>query len=67
MKITYIHQYFTTPEQGGGTRSFEMGRRLVCGPSGEHGHEAARGRLQWLARACPAAFHARPVAILRNH
>jgi glycosyltransferase involved in cell wall biosynthesis len=29
MKITYIHQYFTTPEQGGGTRSYEMGRRLV--------------------------------------
>lgn len=29
MKITYIHQYFTTPDQGGGTRSYEMGRRLV--------------------------------------
>ena len=27
--ITYVHQYFTTPTQGGGTRSFEMGRRLV--------------------------------------
>lgn len=29
MRVTYIHQYFTTPEQGGGTRSYEMGRRLV--------------------------------------
>ncbi len=29
MRVTYIHQYFTTPDQGGGTRSFEMGRRLV--------------------------------------
>jgi len=29
VRVTYIHQYFTTPEQGGGTRSYEMGRRLV--------------------------------------
>jgi glycosyltransferase involved in cell wall biosynthesis len=29
MKITYIHQYFTTPEMSGGTRSYEMARRLV--------------------------------------
>lgn len=29
MRVTYIHQYFTTPEEGGGTRSYEMGRRLV--------------------------------------
>lgn len=29
MRLTYIHQYFVTPEQGGGTRSFEMARRLV--------------------------------------
>lgn len=34
MRVTYIHQYFTTPEQGGGTRSYEMARRLV-----EHGHD----------------------------
>jgi glycosyltransferase involved in cell wall biosynthesis len=30
MRVTYIHQYFTTPEQGGGTRSYEMARRLVA-------------------------------------
>ena len=30
MHIIYIHQYFTTPEMSGGTRSFEMARRLVA-------------------------------------
>ena len=34
MKITYIHQYFTTPEMVGGTRSFEFARRFV-----DWGHE----------------------------
>ena len=29
MKITYLHQYFTTPQQAGGIRSYEMARRLV--------------------------------------
>lgn len=29
MHILYIHQYFTTPQQGGGTRSYEFARRLV--------------------------------------
>lgn len=30
MRITYLHQYFNTPEMSGGTRSYEMGRRLVA-------------------------------------
>lgn len=34
MKILYFHQYFTTPEMSGGTRSYEMARRLVAA-----GHE----------------------------
>lgn len=34
MKITYLHQYFNTPAMSGGTRSFEMARRLV-----KMGHE----------------------------
>lgn len=34
MRITYLHQYFNTPDMPGGTRSFELGRRLV-----EMGHE----------------------------
>lgn len=34
MKITYIHQYFNTPEMFGSTRSYEMARRLV-----QMGHE----------------------------
>ena len=34
MKIIYFHQYFNTPEMSGGTRSYEMARRLVAA-----GHE----------------------------
>lgn len=34
MKILYLHQYFNTPEMSGGTRSYEMARRLV-----QWGHE----------------------------
>lgn len=34
MKIIYLHQYFCTPSMPGGTRSFEMARRLV-----RSGHE----------------------------
>ena len=30
MRIAYIHQYFTTPDQVGVTRSYEMARRLVA-------------------------------------
>ncbi len=30
MHILYLHQYFTTPEKGGGTRSYEFARRLVA-------------------------------------
>ena len=33
-KIAYIHQYFNTPEMSGGTRSYEIARRLV-----KYGHE----------------------------
>lgn len=29
MQITYLHQYFLTPEMAGGTRSYEIARRLV--------------------------------------
>lgn len=34
MKIIYLHQYFNTPDMAGGTRSYEMARRLVA-----QGHE----------------------------
>ena len=30
MHLLYLHQYFTTPEKGGGTRSYEFARRLVA-------------------------------------
>lgn len=29
MKVIYLHQYFNTPDMSGGTRSYELGRRLV--------------------------------------
>lgn len=34
MKIIYLHQYFKTPNMSGGTRSYEMARRMVAA-----GHE----------------------------
>ena len=34
MRIVYLHQYFNTPEMSGGTRSYEMARRLAS-----FGHE----------------------------
>lgn len=34
MKIIYLHQYFKTPSMSGGTRSYEMARRLA-----RNGHE----------------------------
>lgn len=34
MKIIYLHQYFNTPKMSGGTRSYEMAKRLV-----KFGHE----------------------------
>lgn len=34
MRILYLHQYFTTPDLSGGTRSYEMARRLAA-----RGHE----------------------------
>ncbi len=34
MKVIYLHQYFNTPDMTGGTRSYEMARRLV-----EWGHD----------------------------
>lgn len=30
MHILYLHQYFNTPEEGGGTRSYEFARKLVA-------------------------------------
>lgn len=30
MRVIYLHQYFNTPEMMGGTRSYEIGRRLVA-------------------------------------
>lgn len=50
MRIAYLHQYFVTPAMPGGTRSYEMARRLVA-----HGHDvhmvtsdqSPGGRVPW--------------------
>lgn len=34
LKVIYLHQYFNTPDMSGGTRSYEMARRMVAA-----GHE----------------------------
>ena len=36
MKIIYLHQYFNTPEMSGGTRSYEMARRMVAAGNEVH-------------------------------
>ncbi len=66
MRIVYLHQYFVTPEMAGGTRSYEMARRLVAAGHEVHmvttqrsgeGHdwtetEEAGIRVHW----CPVAY-----------
>jgi glycosyltransferase involved in cell wall biosynthesis len=36
MKVIYLHQYFNTPEMSGGTRSYEIARRLVAAGNEVH-------------------------------
>ena len=36
MKIVYIHQYYRTPDQSGGTRSWEFSRRLAARGPEDH-------------------------------
>lgn len=43
MKITYLHQYFNTRSMTGGTRSYEMARRLVAAGHEVHMITSARG------------------------
>ena len=42
MKIIYLHQYFITPDMRGGTRSYEMARRMVA--AGHEVHMIASSR-----------------------
>ncbi|XKF14805.1 hypothetical protein LL947_09945 [Halomonas sp. BLK-85] len=48
MKIIYLHQYFNTPEISGGTRSYEMARRMVS--SGHEVHMVTSYREQGESR-----------------
>lgn len=44
MKVLYLHQYFNTPSMSGGTRSYEMARRLV--DAGQEVHIITSNRKQ---------------------
>lgn len=44
MRILYLHQYFTTPDMSGGTRSYEMARRLVANGNEVHMITSSRER-----------------------
>ncbi|MCW2831506.1 MAG: glycosyl transferase, family [Aeromicrobium sp.] len=67
MRIVYLHQYYRTPEQSGGTRSYEMARRFAAA-----GHEVhvitthaptRRGWPSWEShRVGDVEVHALPVA-----
>jgi glycosyltransferase involved in cell wall biosynthesis len=51
VKIIYLHQYFLTPDMAGGTRSYELARRLVRAGHDVHmitsDQSAAGGRGGW--------------------
>lgn len=54
MRIIYLHQYFNTPAMAGGTRSYEIGRRLVAAGHEVHMITAWRehdGRRGWFTTA----------------
>src|SRR5262249_25944568 len=51
VRIVYLHQYFVTPSMAGGTRSYEMARRLVAAGHEVHmittDQQASAGHHQW--------------------
>lgn len=63
MRIIYLHQYFVTPDMPGGTRSYEMGRRLAA-----MGHDVQMVTSDRVAnpRAAPA-WHTSDAAGMRVH
>jgi glycosyltransferase involved in cell wall biosynthesis len=46
VRILYLHQYFTTPSMDGGTRSYEIARRLVAKGHDVHMITSARDEAQ---------------------
>jgi glycosyltransferase involved in cell wall biosynthesis len=50
MRIVYLHQYFITPQMAGGSRSYEMARRLVAAGHDVHmvtSDQAGTGGARW--------------------
>lgn len=62
MKILYLHQYFTTPDEPGGIRSYEMARRLVAA-----GHEVHMLTSDRSGRPAPRGWSRRTVAGIEVH
>jgi glycosyltransferase involved in cell wall biosynthesis len=54
MRIVYLHQYFITPQMAGGSRSYEMARRLVAAGHDVHmvtSDQAGTGEARWTETA----------------
>jgi glycosyltransferase involved in cell wall biosynthesis len=70
MKILYLHQYFTTPSMSGGTRSYEMARRLAS--AGHDVHIVTTWRTEsdrkgwWTEKIDGVTIHWLPV-VYSNH
>ena len=62
MRVIYLHQYFLTPDMAGGTRSYEMARRLV-----QAGHEVHMITTDQRADAAGAAWRESDVAGTHVH
>ncbi len=62
MRITYLYQYFQTPENGGSTRCYEMARRLVAS-----GHQVSIISTDFLAPQSGGDWHVEEIAGCRVH
>jgi glycosyltransferase involved in cell wall biosynthesis len=62
MRVVYLHQYFVTPDMAGGSRSYEMSRRLVAA-----GHDVHVVTSDQAAAANAPAWRESEVAGIRVH
>lgn len=72
LKIIYLHQYFITPSEGGGTRSYEFARRFV--EAGHEVHVVSSGKPRnpgvddgwWVEKVAGIHVHRLPVPYSNN-
>lgn len=66
MRIVYLHQYFVTPQMAGGSRSYELARRLVAAGHEVHmvtsDRQASPNGAKW-RRSVEAGIHVHWVSI----